>query len=178
MKSLIAHLFGDYVVQSDWMAKTKTTEHGPALAHAASYAACFLPQTRSLRALVVIGGTHYAIDHWRLAKHVVWAKNQIAPSGYRYPYAESGPFGYHRDQPDWLAGWLLFIADNAIHLAINEWALERWSDGGRPDGVLPVRGHRPRRAGTGTDSGQRLRGVRRALLGASGADLDRHAGRR
>src|SRR5689334_15380677 len=106
------------------MAQTKTTSHGSALAHAASYAACFLGQTRDPRALLVIGGTHYVIDHWRLAKYVVWAKNQVSPEMYRYPYSDAGPFGYSKESPDWLAGWLLFIADNAMHLAINEWALE------------------------------------------------------
>lgn len=129
MKRLIAHLLGDYVVQSDWMAKTKTTEQVPAVAHAASYAACFLPLTRSPKALLVIGGTHYVIDHWRLAKYLVWAKNQIAPAEHRYALAQAGPFGYRFDQPDWLAGWLLFLADNTCHLLLNEWALERWGDG-------------------------------------------------
>lgn len=126
MRSLISHLLGDYVVQSDWMAQRKTTEQVPAVAHAASYAACFLPLTRNPKALLVIGGTHYVIDHWRLASYVVWAKNQIAPAAFRYPVRDRGPYGYGLDSPDWLAGWLLFIADNTMHLIINEWALERW----------------------------------------------------
>lgn len=129
MRRLIAHLLGDYVVQSDWMAKTKTTEQVPAVAHAASYAACFLPLTRSPKALLVIGGTHYVIDHWRLARYLVWAKNQIAPVEHRYPLAESKWHGYGVLKDDWLGGGLLFIADNTMHLIINEWALERWNDG-------------------------------------------------
>lgn len=133
----IAHLAGDYVVQSDWMAKEKTKGGLPAVAHAVTYAACFLPVTRSARALAVIGGTHYVIDRYRLAKHVVWAKNQIAPATHRYPKAEASAFGYHRDQPDWLAGWLLFLADNTMHLAINRWALNRW--GGGTDGTHQAR---------------------------------------
>ena len=70
MKRLIAHLWGDYIVQSTWMADNKTSRSLPALAHAASYAACFLPLTRRWQPLVVIGGTHFAIDRWRLAKHL------------------------------------------------------------------------------------------------------------
>lgn len=129
MNELLAHLVGDYVVQSDWMATAKTSDPLPAALHATSYAACFLPLTRSPKALAVIGGTHFAIDRWRLAKHVVWAKNQIAPAGHRYPRGEAGPFGNHRDQPDWLAGWLLFIADNTMHALLNRWALRRWGRG-------------------------------------------------
>lgn len=122
-RSLLAHMIGDYVVQSDWMASEKVKHHGPALAHAASYAACFLPLTRSVRALTVIGGTHFAIDRWRLAKHVCWAKNQLAPRAYRPPHTATG---YGTDKPDWLAVWLLIIADNTMHLFINRWALHRW----------------------------------------------------
>jgi hypothetical protein len=119
----LAHAVGDYVVQSNWLAQTKTTSHTTAALHAGSYTACFLPLTRSPWRLAVIGGTHYVIDHWRLARYVVWAKNQAAPAEHRYPLTDAGPFGYGPDTPDWLAGWLLFIADNTMHLLINEAAL-------------------------------------------------------
>lgn len=125
----LAHLLGDYVVQSDWMANEKTKRHLPAVLHAASYAACFLPLTRSPRALLVIGGTHYVIDHWRLAKYLVWAKNQAAPKDWRYRFDDGGPTGYPRTTPDWLAGWLLFIADNTVHLLINQAALSTTQPG-------------------------------------------------
>lgn len=133
MSNGLAHLFGDYVVQNDHMARNKTRTDaapdgaGAAAAHAITYAACYLPLTRDPRALAVIGGTHYVIDRWRLAKRLVWARNQIAPAPSRYAYAEAGPFGNPPGSPDWLAGWLLFLADNACHLAINEWALRRWA---------------------------------------------------
>lgn len=119
-------MLGDYVVQSDWMANEKTKAHAPAIAHALTYAACFLPLTRSIRALAVIAGTHYVIDHWRLARYVVWAKNQAAPASYRYPWSEGKATGYHEDRPPWMAVWLMIAADNAMHLTINGWALRRW----------------------------------------------------
>jgi hypothetical protein len=106
------------------MAAEKLTRHGPALAHAASYAACFLPITRNWRALAVIGGTHFVIDRWRLAKHVGWAKNQMAPARYRPPHTATG---YGPEKPDWMAVWLLIITDNTMHLTINRWALRRWA---------------------------------------------------
>jgi hypothetical protein len=120
---LIAHLAGDYVVQSDWMAQQKTTASLPAAAHALTYAACFLPLTRSPRALALIGGTHFVIDRWRLAKRVVWAKNQAVPAGWRYPYAGNDVTGYPADRPAWMAVWLMIAADNTMHLALNRWAL-------------------------------------------------------
>lgn len=121
----LAHLLGDYVVQSDWMARTKTSNLPVAALHGATYAACFLPLTRSPRALLAIGATHAVIDRWRLAKHLVWARNQLAPSAARYTHGEAGPFGNLPERPEWLDGWLLFIADNAMHLLINDLALDR-----------------------------------------------------
>lgn len=120
---LIAHMAGDYVVQSDWMAQTKTANHLPAAAHALSYAACFLPLTRDPKRLAFIAGTHFVIDRWRLARHVVWAKNQLAPNAFRYPWAEGKATGYHQDRPDWMTVWLLIWADNTMHLALNHLAL-------------------------------------------------------
>lgn len=123
---LLAHVAGDYVVQSDWMANEKGRSKAVALLHGATYAACFLPVTRDGRALAAIGLTHAALDHWRLARPLVWLSNQAAPERYRYPLSEAGWTGYRESTPDWLAGWLLFIQDNAMHVAINRWALRRW----------------------------------------------------
>lgn len=120
----LAHLLGDYVVQTDWMATEKVKRSGPALAHAVTYTACFLPITQRWQSLLVIGSTHFVIDRWRLAKHVVWFKNQFAPREFRPGHTATG---YGDDRPDWLAVWLLFIADNICHLLINRWALRRWS---------------------------------------------------
>lgn len=124
MTEFLAHAVGDYVVQSDWMANEKTRRSGPAAAHAVSYAACFLPLTRSPYALAVIGGSHFVIDRWRLARHVCWAKNQLAPAASRPGHTSTG---YGADRPDWLAVWLMIIADNTMHLLINRWTLRRWA---------------------------------------------------
>lgn len=121
---LLAHLFGDYVLQSHWMAQAKTSRWTPALLHAGVYTACYLPVTRSVVALVLIGGTHLVIDRYRLARYVVWAKNHLAPAGARPPaWAECSATGYAPDVPAWLAVWLLIVADNALHLAINTGAV-------------------------------------------------------
>lgn len=121
---LLAHLVGDYLIQSHWMANAKTEKslHGwvAAVAHGVTYALPFVLITQSWAALAVIAGTHIVIDHWRLARFVVWARNQIAPKGWRPGLtATGGP----ADGPAWLHVWLLFIADNILHVLINVGAI-------------------------------------------------------
>lgn len=142
---LVAHAIGDYLLQSDWMANGKTKEHAPAAAHAIVYTLCFLPFDPSWQAWSVILLTHFAIDRWRLARYVVWAKNLLAPRhiitelrrevpphgtiedfvcyGRTRPWKDCTATGYPPDRPAWLAVWLLIIADNIIHVLINGAAL-------------------------------------------------------
>lgn len=120
---VLAHMLGDYVIQSDWMALEKTKRWLPAVAHAVSYGLPFLVVTRNPLALVVIVVTHAVIDHYRLARHVVWAKNLLAPRSYRHPWSECSGTGYHQDRPAWMAVWLMIIADNTMHVVINSLAI-------------------------------------------------------
>lgn len=116
---VLAHLIGDYLLQSDWMANEKTKRWLPAWAHAITYGLPYLLVTQSPLALAVIVATHAVIDHYRLARYAVWAKNLMAPRSYRHPWSECTATGYHRDRPAWMTVWLMIIADNTIHLAIN-----------------------------------------------------------
>lgn len=121
---LLAHLTGDYVLQSHWMATRKTQAWAPAIAHAAVYTACYLPVTRSLLVLAVICGTHAVIDRYRLARHLVWAKNHLAPACGRPPaWADCSATGYSPEVPAGLAIGLLVAADNTLHLIINTLAV-------------------------------------------------------
>lgn len=113
---VLAHLVGDYLLQSHWMACEKTKRWWPAIAHGLTYTLPYLLVTQSPWALLVIGGTHIVIDRYRLARHVVWAKNLMGPKEFR---AGHTPTGYPAGTPDWLAVWLLIIADNTLHLLIN-----------------------------------------------------------
>lgn len=123
---LLAHAVGDYVLQSDWMATEKTKKNVAALAHVATYSLPFLLITRSLAAMLFIAGTHFVIDRWRLARYVCWAKNWIAPAVARTPsWAACTATGYPPDRPAWLVTWLLIIADNVMHVALNGVAI-RW----------------------------------------------------
>ena len=76
---LVAHLVGDYVFQSDWMASEKTKKSVAALAHVVTYTLPFLFLTTSWKALLFVAGTHFLIDRWRLARYVCWAKNFLQP---------------------------------------------------------------------------------------------------
>lgn len=120
MGMLLAHLVGDYVTQSHWMATEKVNRWWPAVAHAVTYGVPYLLVTRSVPALAVIVGTHAVIDRYRLARYVVWAKNQFAPASFRHPVT---PTGYAGRVSPWLAVGLLIAADNTIHLAINAGAV-------------------------------------------------------
>jgi hypothetical protein len=173
MENLLAHLVGDYVLQSDWAANNKQQRWLPAIAHALTYGLCFLvlmlvTGTVSVPALLVITLTHLAIDHWRLARYVVHAKNFLAPrktvetkvvvfekdkegdaiippnveplheiadvngflkaearvtTQWWYDWKDCAGTGYHKDRPVWMSVWLLIIADNTLHLILNELAI-------------------------------------------------------
>ena len=123
--AILAHLVGDYLLQSHWMATEKTRRWWPAITHAATYGLPYLLITQSLAALAVIVGTHAVIDRYRLARHVVWAKNHLAPRGHAAPWSDCTATGYPSATPPWLAVWLMILADNTLHLAINVAAL-RW----------------------------------------------------
>lgn len=116
---IVAHLVGDYLLQSHWMATEKTKRSVAAALHAVTYAIPFLLISRNLAALGFIIASHFAIDRWRLARFVVWLKN-----GARGPVTATG---YPDDVPPWLAVWLLIIADNTLHLLCNSTAL--WAFG-------------------------------------------------
>lgn len=117
---LVAHLIGDYLIQSHWMATEKTKRWWPAIAHAVTYGLPFLLITQSPLALLVIVGTHAVIDRHRLAKYVVWFKNQFAPAAFRPPITATGCAD---DVPPWMSVWLLIIADNVLHIVINTAAI-------------------------------------------------------
>ena len=122
---LLAHLVGDYLLQSDWMATEKTKKWWPAWAHAFVYGLPFLLVTQSPAALAVIVGTHAVIDRYRLVRYLLWVKNFIAPRSHHLAWKDCSATGYHKDLPVWLSTWLMIIADNTVHLLINVAAV-RW----------------------------------------------------
>lgn len=131
---LVAHAIGDYLLQSDWMANEKTKSTSVALIHAFTYALPFILLTDSVWALAAIVSTHAIIDHYRLARYIVFAKNFFAPRYMvtlnpeckkRYPrWEECKGTGYPDTRPAWMAVWLMIIADNILHVLINGAAIK------------------------------------------------------
>ena len=114
---ILAHLVGDYILQSHWMAQNKAKQSLAAAIHAITYTLPFMLLTRNPIALAFICGTHFLVDRFRLARWLVWFKNGYALQG--APTAT----GYQDDVPAWLSVWLLIIADNVMHVLINGFAL-------------------------------------------------------
>jgi hypothetical protein len=106
------------------MAQEKVRRWWPAILHGTIYTLPYALITQNLWALAVIGGTHIVIDRLRLAKHITWIKNQLAPRAFRYSWVEAkNNAGFSKDTPAWLSTWLMIIMDNGIHLVINTLAL-------------------------------------------------------
>ena len=118
---LVAHAVGDYVLQSEWMATEKTKRSLAALAHALTYILPFLFLTQNPFTLAIIGGTHFVIDRWHLARYVAWAKNRPWPGS--AAWRECRETGFHPETPRWLSGWLVIIIDNVMHIVTNGLAL-------------------------------------------------------
>lgn len=123
MEQLLAHLIGDYVLQTDWMARSKARRNLTALCHAGSYALPFLLLGPSPAALAVIAGSHFVIDRFGLARYLAFAKNKL--TGWHLTWADCRATGFPSDMPAGNAFWLMIVIDNTMHLTINYAAL-RW----------------------------------------------------
>lgn len=134
---VVAHIVGDYFIQSDWMASEKTKNNVACLAHAFIYAMPFLLLGVTPSAFTMILLSHFLIDRYRLARYVCWAKNFLAPKRTFWMWDESNPkvamfhlwwrpwkdcknsSGYPPELPAWMATWLMIIVDNTLHVLIN-----------------------------------------------------------
>jgi hypothetical protein len=122
MEQLLAHLVGDYLLQSSHMAEHKIHSWPVALLHALVYSLPFVLLTQSPAALLMIFGTHAVIDRYRLAHYLAMLKN-IAGEPWRWRDFIT-PTGHAQDMPAWMAVWLVIITDNAMHLLINYFAIK------------------------------------------------------
>jgi hypothetical protein len=123
MEQLLLHLIGDYVTQTDWMARTKVSTTFAALCHALVYSLPFLLLSPSAAALATIGVSHFLIDRFRLARHVAFAKNKL--TDWHLTWADCKETGFPSALPAAKAFWLMIVIDNTMHLTINYAAL-RW----------------------------------------------------
>lgn len=139
---LLAHLVGDYLLQTEWMATRKASRWWPAIVHGVTYTLPYLLVTQSPWALLVIGGTHIVIDRYLLIKYLLWLKNQVgAKREYEYVTSAHGyreikwgkrvdpmawpptATGYPSTTPAGMATALMIVADNTVHLLINTAAI-------------------------------------------------------
>lgn len=115
---LVAHLVGDYILQSHWMATTKRKKTIAAIIHGVTYTLPFMLITLNMWALAVICVSHVIIDRFGLARYVVWLKNIPWDR-----WVDCEATGYYKDVPPWMSVWLLIIADNTLHILINGFAI-------------------------------------------------------
>lgn len=119
MIELLAHLVGDYVLQSQPMSDRKVTDIRWALIHATAYTLPFLLLTQDVRRLAVIALTHALIDRYRIAaRWVAWYGTGTRASGVwsRWNISTDAV-------PPFMSVWLTIIVDNTLHLVINHAAL-------------------------------------------------------
>lgn len=114
---IIAHFVGDYILQSDWMAREKFHSSFACLVHVIFYTLPFLFLTQEPLTLAVIAGTHFAIDRWRLPRFLIWAKNLPFPG--RRSFKECCRTGFPPDMPADLSRMLYIIIDGICHILIN-----------------------------------------------------------
>lgn len=123
MEQLLLHLIGDYVTQTDWMAREKLRRWSVAWLHALVYALPFAWLAPSWTAWLVIFGSHAVIDRLGLARHLIFLRSRLFNPALRW--ADCRETGFGPGLPPWKAFWLMVITDNAMHLCINHAAL-RW----------------------------------------------------
>src|SRR4051812_7797532 len=109
---LLCHLFGDYCLQSSWMANNKTKAWFPAVIHVIFY---FLPfsimMNVSIPAAAVMMLTHVMIDRFRLARLIPFGAHFLAPPSEWKSWSQCSETGYNGGTPKHIADWLLIIVD-------------------------------------------------------------------
>lgn len=122
MLELILHLIGDYITQTDKMANEKVKDIRMALLHAFVYSVPFyIFIDMSITAFMVMFLSHAFIDRYRVVKYIIFARNRLHDKTLKWE--DCSATGYHKDKPIWLSVWLMIIADNTLHLAINYMAI-------------------------------------------------------
>lgn len=94
----MAHLFGDFILQNDWMANNKKKSSLACLAHVAAYLLPFLLCPLSWWQLILIGAQHFIQDRTMI---IPWFLKITGKQQLTHPP---------------MAPWSLIVTDNIIHL--------------------------------------------------------------
>lgn len=139
MEQLFAHIFGDYILQSDWMALNKSKRSLPCLVHVLLYTSVFLFITTSWKALLVIGAVHFVLDRFPvIVRRIIWTKNHLGPNFKFVPFNLCNITGYYdglanpsnveingySHRLSYVTVWLYIITDNFLHLLTNYLAIK------------------------------------------------------
>lgn len=117
---IIAHIIGDYVIQSDWMALNKTKSWKVALIHGFTYTLPFLFLSPSIFAFLLIMITHTIIDHYSLAKYLIeWKNRLLCDKIARMHYVADEYTGMHKDRIESIKWFVYIVVDNILHILIN-----------------------------------------------------------
>jgi hypothetical protein len=112
-EQLLAHLFGDFILQNDEVGLHKKDKNARGLffciLHCVIYGLVFLLITNWLAALC-IAIAHFIIDRWNIIGRFIQFKNGVS---------DTSNFGYHKDRPMFMSACLYIIQDNTAHLIIN-----------------------------------------------------------
>lgn len=95
---LMAHLFGDFILQSDWMAVNKKKSSFVCLAHVVTYLLPFLFCAFTWWQLILIGAQHFIQDRTKL---IAWFLRVTGKQQFALPP---------------LAPWSLIVTDNIFHI--------------------------------------------------------------
>ena len=98
MHWIYAHLIGDYLLQTDWMALKKKESTGPCLAHVAVYLLPFYFTELLWWQIGLIGLQHFAQDR---TQFVMWFMKIKGSEGF-----SKGP----------CAPWSIIVTDNILHI--------------------------------------------------------------
>ena len=115
---ILCHLFGDYILQTDYMAMHKRNKFKVAILHGLFYSFPFLFVCLNPFKLLLIAIIHAVMDHYGLARYLCFIKEYITPTETK-DWTDYCITGYHRDRPMWLTTWLMIICDNTMHILIN-----------------------------------------------------------
>lgn len=122
MEQLLLHLIGDFLLQPNKMAITKTSNTKVCLLHVLIYTSLFLLLTQSPLALFIIFASHFLIDRFRLVRFLIFIKNLTMEP--KLKWKKCHLTGFPNDLPFWLSSYLMIVIDNTAHLICNYFALK------------------------------------------------------
>jgi hypothetical protein len=126
MEQLLLHLFGDFIVQNDYVAlnKKNNTLKGwiYCFFHCITYALPFLLIT-NWKAVIGIGLTHFIIDKTNIVAYFLAIRNNVVKEGENlcdgWHTLDVSNFGFLPERPFAITIWLLIFTDNTLHLICN-----------------------------------------------------------